>query len=167
VFLYGDVRLYVRSVILVASKELLDMLNKVVAREVQFSIQYMWQHLMAKGIEGAAVENIFRRMAIESAANAEVLGERLVFVAGVLPVTFDSVHVGHGLDDMLKENIQNCEENIDLVKQAIQFAAKEGDFATRRVLEDVLIVDEKHLDRVSKLLVGMTKPFTQLKLDSG
>jgi bacterioferritin len=152
--------------IFVASKELLDMLNKGVAREVQFSIQYMWQRLMMKGIEGVAVENIFRKMAMESAANAQVLGERLVFLAGVLPATFDSVHVGHGLDDMLKENIQNSEENIDLLRQAIQLSNKEGDFATRRILEDVLVVEEKHLDRVSKLLVGMTKPFTQLKLDS-
>lgn len=152
--------------IFVVSKELLDMLNKVVTREVQFSIQYMWQRLMVKGVEGAAVESIFRQMAVESGANAELLGERLVYIAGVLPVTFDSVHVGHTLDDMLKENIQNSEETIDLLKQAIQSADKEGDFTTRRILEAVLAVDEKHLDRVSKLLVGMTKPFTQLKLDS-
>jgi bacterioferritin len=152
--------------IFMASKELLDMLNKGVAREVQFSIQYMWQRLMVKGIEGVAVESIFRQMAIESAANAEVLGERLVYLAGVLPVTFDSVHIGHSLDDMLKENIQNSEETVDLLKQTIQLASKEGDFATCRMLEDVLSIDEKHLDRVSKLLVGMTKPFTQLKLDS-
>jgi len=151
----------------VASKELLDMLNKGVARELQFSIQYMWQRLMVKGIEGAAVENIFRRMAVESAKNAEMLGERLVFLAGVLPVTVDSVHVGHSLDDMLKENIQNEEEIIDLFKQAIQMASKEGDYTTCRILEDVLCAEEKHLDKVSKLLVGMTKPFTQLKLDSG
>jgi bacterioferritin len=152
--------------IFVVSKELLDMLNKVVTREIQFSIQYMWQRLTVKGVEGAAVESIFRQMAVESAANAEVLGERLVYIAGVLPVTFDSVHVGHTFDDMLKENIQNSEETIDLLKQAIQSADKEGDFTTRRILEAVLAVDEKHLDRVSKLLVGMTKPFTQLKLDS-
>lgn len=152
--------------IFMASKELLDMLNKGVAREVQFSIQYMWQRLMVKGIEGAAVESVFRQMAIESAANAEALGERLVYLAGVLPVTFDSIHVGHSLDDMLKENIQNSEETIDLLKQAIQLASKEGDFTTGRILEDALAVKEKHLDRVSKLLVGMTKPFTQLKLDS-
>ncbi len=149
------------------SKELLDILNKGVAREVQSSIRYSWQSLMVKGVEGLVVEKVLRKMASESATNAEVLGERLVFLAGVLPLTFESVHVGHSLDEMLKEDIQNAEEIVDLLKQGIQLANKEGDFTTRRVLEDILEVDEGHLDRVSKLLVGMTKPFTQVKLDSG
>jgi len=35
------------------------------------------------------------------------------------------------------------------------------------LLEEVLSNEEEHLDKFSKLLVGMTKPFTQLKLDSG
>jgi len=149
-----------------ASKELLEMLNKIVAREIQFSIQYRWQQIMVKGIEGAAVETLFKQIAIEALENTEVLAERLVYSAGVLPVNFEAVHVGHGLDDMLKENIQYEEEAINLLKQAMQIASKEGDFTTRRTLEDVLCNEEKHLDKVSKLLVGMTKPFTQLKLDS-
>ena len=149
-----------------ATKELLEMLNKIVARELQFSIQYRWQQLMVKGVEGAAVENIFRQIATEAMDNAEALAERLVYSAGVLPVNFDAVHVGHGLDDMLKENIQYEEEAINLLKQAMQMASKEGDFTTHRILEDVLCSEEKHLDKVSKLLVGMTKPFTQLKLDT-
>ncbi len=150
-----------------SSRELLDMLNKAVARLLQSSIQYKWQQLTVKGIEGAASEGIFKRMAAESAKNVEVLAERLVYLAGVLPMTFDRVHVEYGLDDMLKENITNLEEAIELLKQTIQLAKSEGDYGTRRILEDVLIVEERHLDWVSKLLVGMTKPFTQVKLDSG
>ncbi len=150
-----------------SSRELLDMLNKGVARLLQSSIQYKWQQLTVKGIEGAASEGIFKRMAAESAKNVEVLAERLVYLAGVLPGTFDRVHVEYGLDDMLKENITSLEEMIELLKQTVQVAKSEGDYGTRRILEDVLIVEERHLDWVSKLLVGMTKPFTQVKLDSG
>ena len=150
-----------------SSRELLDMLNKGVARVLQSAILYKWQQFSAKGIEGAAAEGIFKRMAAESAKNVEVLAERLVYLAGVLPMTFDRVHVEYGLDDMLKEDITNLEETIELLKQTIQLAKSEGDYGTRRILEDVLIVEERHLDWVSKLLVGMTKPFTQVKLDSG
>ena len=150
-----------------SSRELLDMLNKGVARGLQSAILYKWQQFSVKGIEGAAAEGIFKRMAAESAKNVEVLAERLVYLAGVLPMTFDRVHVEYGLDDMLKEDITNLEETIELLKQTIQLAKSEGDYGTRRILEDVLIVEERHLDWVSKLLVGMTKPFTQVKLDSG
>lgn len=149
------------------SKELLDMLIKAISSEIQMSIQCMWQQFMVKGVEGAAVENILNQVASEKFRNAEVLAKRLVYLAGVPPVSFDPVHVGHGLDDMLKEDVQMEEETIDLLKQAMQLASNEGDFATRRLLEDTLCSEEGYLDLFSKILVGMTRPFTQPKLDSG
>jgi bacterioferritin len=146
-----------------ASKELLEMLNKGIARELQVSIQYMWQHIMAKGIEGAVVEDTFRQISITEMKHAEKLAERLVFLDGVPTLTPDPVHIGHSLEEMLKENVQAEEEAISLYKQAMQLASKEGDFATHRILEDILINEEEHLDKFSKLLVGMTSPFTQLQ----
>ena len=149
------------------SKELLDMLGKAIASELQMSVQCLWQQIMVKGIEGAAIQNILGQAAMEKLKNAEALAKRLVYLAGVPPVSFNPVHVGHGLDDMLKENVQMEEETVDLLKQTIQLASKEGDFTTRRLLEKILSSEEEHLDSFSKLLVGMTKPFTQPKLDSG
>ena len=143
------------------SKELLEMLNKGIARELQVSIQYMWQHVMAKGIEGAVVENTFRQIAIAEMKHAEILAERLVFLDGVPTLNPDTVHIGHTLDAMLKENVQAEEEAIDLYKQAIQLASKEGDYTTRRMLEEILSDEEEHLDKFSTLLVGMTRPYTQ------
>ena len=146
-----------------ASKELLEMLNKGIARELQVSMQYMWQHVMVKGIEGATVESTFRQIAITEMKHAEKLAERLVFLDGVPTLTPDPVHIGHSLEEMLKENVQAEEEAISLYKQTIQVASKEGDFTTRRMLEDILSNEEEHLDKFSKLLVGMTSPFTQLQ----
>lgn len=143
------------------SKELLEMLNKGIARELQVSIQYMWQHVMVVGIEGAVAENTFRQIAIAEMKHAEVLAERLVFLDGVPTLNPNPVHVGHTLDAMLKENVQAEEEAIDLYKQAIQLANKEGDYTTRRMLEEILSNEEEHLDKFSKLLVGMTRPYTQ------
>jgi bacterioferritin len=143
------------------SKELLEMLNKGIARELQVSIQYMWQHVMAKGIEGAVVENTFRQIAITEMKHAEILAERLVFLDGVPTLNPDTVHIGHTLDAMLKENVQAEEEAIDLYKRAIQLASKEGDYTTRRMLEEILSNEEEHLDKFSTLLVGMTRPYTQ------
>jgi bacterioferritin len=73
----------------------------------------------------------------------------------------DPVFVGGSLIEMLKQNEQNEEEAITLYKQAIQVASKEGDFTTRRLLEEILSEEEKHIDTFGKLLVGMTEPFTQ------
>lgn len=147
----------------VESKELHAMLNKAITHELQLSIQFMWQHLMVVGVEGAVVENILRQAAIEEMKNAEALAKRLVYLDGVPAVTPSEVHVGHSLEDTLKENVQVEEEGINMINQAIQLASKEGDYATRRMLEEILSNKEEHLDKFSKLVVGMTRPFTQVE----
>ncbi|MDW7998547.1 MAG: hypothetical protein RMI30_03740 [Thermodesulfovibrio sp.] len=37
------------------SNELMEKLQRAVARELQVSIQYMWQHVLAKGIKAEPV----------------------------------------------------------------------------------------------------------------
>ncbi|MBN1357245.1 ferritin [Candidatus Bathyarchaeota archaeon] len=144
-----------------ASKQLLDLLTKGIALELQVSMKYMWQHILVKGLEGAVVEKLFRDIAITEMKHAETLVERLAFLNGVPPNKFDPVHAGVTLEEMLREDEQAAEELVNLFKRAIQVASKEGDFATKRLLEDILADEEKHLDKFSKLLVGMTSPFTQ------
>ena len=143
------------------SKKLLELLNKATALELNLSIKYMWQRILVKGIEGAVVENLFRDIAATKMKNAEKLAERLAFLDGVPPNNIEPIHVGVTFVEMLKEDVQAEEEAISLYKHAIQVAGKEGDFGTKRLLEDILITEEKQLDKFSKLLVGMTSPFTQ------
>jgi bacterioferritin len=144
-----------------ASQKLLELLNKGIARELQVSIQYMWQHVQVTGIGGALVKATFKEIAIAEMKHAEALAERLDYLDGVATTKPDPVFVGGSLIEMLKQDEQNEEEAITLYKQAIQVASKEGDFTTRRLLEAILSEEEKHIDTFGKLLVGMTSPFTQ------
>jgi bacterioferritin len=143
------------------SKKLLDMLNEGIKQELHVSMKYMWQHIFVKGIEGAVVEKLLRDIAITEMKHAEALAERVSVLNGVPPNKFDEVNVGEILVEMLTEDVQTEEDAINLYKQSIQVASKDGDFTTRRLLEDILSDEEKHLDTFSKLLVGMTSPFTQ------
>jgi len=93
--------------------------------------------------------------------HAEALAERLDYLDGVPTIKPDPIFVGGSLIEMLKQDEQNEEEAIVLYKQAIQVASAEGDFTTRRLLEDILSEEEKHINTFGKLLVGMTSPFTQ------
>ena len=144
------------------SQTLLDLLNKGIARELQVSIQYMWQHIQVTGLDGANVENAFRQIAIAEMKHAEKLAERLDYLDGVPTVKPDPIFVGGSLVEMLKQDEQNEEEAITLYKQAIQVAQKEGDYTTRRLLEEILAEEESHINAFGKLLVGMTEPFTQI-----
>lgn len=137
----------------------MELLNKCVARELQVSIQYMWQHVQVTGLEGLLVKHIFKEIAINEMKHAEELAERISSLNGVPTDKPDPVFVGESLIEMLKQNQQNEEEAIRLYKNAIQVA--EADFSTRGLLEKILSDEEKHIDIFGKMLVGKTEPFTQ------
>ena len=44
-----------------ASKQLMDLLNGAVARELQVSVQYMWQHVQWMGVKGFAVKDVLKK----------------------------------------------------------------------------------------------------------
>jgi bacterioferritin len=148
-------------VILLVSEKLLDLLNKGIAKELQVSIQYMWQHVQVTGLDGAVVKDIFRKISITEMKHAEKLAERLNYLNGVPTSKPGPLFVGGSLIEMLKQDEQDEEESIVLYKRAIQVASEEGDFTTRRLLEEILSEEETHIDTFGKLLVGMTSPFTQ------
>ena len=143
------------------SEKLLEFLNKGIARELQVSIQYMWQHVQVTGIDGAIVEDVFRKTAIAEMKHAERLAERLDYLDGVPTTKPDPIFVGGSIIEMLKQDEQDEEESITLYKEAIQVAAEDGDYTTRRMLEEILAEEENHINTFGKLLVGMTEPFTQ------
>ncbi len=147
-----------------SSQTLLDMLNKAIARELQVSIQYMWQSIQVTGIEGVTTSKVFRELGIAEMRHAERIAQRLDYLDGVPSTKPDPIFVGGSLFEMLKQDERNEEEAIVLYKQAIQVAAKEGDFTTQRLLEDILSDEEDHINKFGKLLVGMTEPFTQVGL---
>jgi len=147
--------------ILLISNQLLDFLNKAIARELQVSIQYMWQHIQVTGTNGAIVEDIFRKTAIAEMKHAERLAERLDYLNGVPTTAPEPVFVGGSLFEMLTQDQQDEEAAIEIYREAIQLAAKEGDYTTRRLLEEILADEETHINTFGKLLVGISEPFTQ------
>jgi len=144
-----------------ASQKLLDFLNKGIAHELQVSIQYMWQHIQVTGTDGAIVESAFRKTAIAEMKHAERIAERLDYLNGIATTEPEPIFVRGSLIEMLTQNEQDEEKAITLYKQAIQVAAEEGDYTTRRLLEEILAEEEDHINLFGKLLVGMTEPFTQ------
>jgi len=139
----------------VASKKLLDLMNKGIARELQVSIQYMWQHITVTGFKGAMVEGIFKEIAITEMKHAEEIAERLAYLGGTPTVKPDPIFVGSSLEEMLRLDEKAEEEAIRLYNKTIKAAREENDSTTRRLFEKILAEEEEHVDTFSKLLVGM------------
>jgi len=137
------------------SKELLALLNDAVARELQVSIQYMWQHVLATGVAGFAVKDELKKISIAEMKHAEEIAERLAYL-GETPTTKPSpIFVGKNLKEMLKQNVKDEEGAIVLYKKIISLARKEGDEVTEKMFGDILASEEGHHDTFTSLLEGM------------
>jgi len=135
-----------------ASTKLTDMLQQAIAREIQVSVQYMWQHIMAKGLESAEIADVFEDAAIEEMKHAEKIAER-IFYFDVVPTTKPSpIVVVPGIKEMLEADAKAEEEAIDLYKAIIKQADSEGDSTTRLLFEQILADEEKHHDTFTTLL---------------
>ena len=65
-----------------ASKELIEMMNKAISMEIQVSIQYMWQHVKIYGFDHIAVADELKKVAIEEMKHAEDIAERVDYFGG-------------------------------------------------------------------------------------
>ena len=135
-----------------ASKEMLDMLNKAIARETQVSVQYMWQHVMWKGLKGFAVKDELKSIAIVEMKHAEEIAERLTYLGGIPTTTPEPIFVGGSLKEMIERDKADEEGAIKMYKQVIDMAKKEGDEVTKRTFQKILADEEEHHDTFSGLL---------------
>lgn len=127
-----------------ASKELKDKLNDAIAREIQVSVQYMWQHITVKGIHAETVGGIFKKFAITEMKHAEHIAERLDYLGGVPTTKPTPIVVGKTWKEMLQLDKKAEEDAIVLYNEIIALAAKEGDTVTRKLFEEILVDETEH-----------------------
>jgi bacterioferritin len=135
-----------------ATKKLMDMMNKAIAREIQVSIQYMWQHVLWKGIEGFAVKDELKSIAITEMKHAEEIAERLAYFGGSPTTKPEPIFVGKTLKQMLNQDIKDEKGAIKLYTGIIEQAMKEKDHTTMRMFRKILAEEEEHLDTFTGLL---------------
>jgi bacterioferritin len=135
-----------------ASKELLELLNKAIARELQVSIQYMWQHVLWKGVKGFAVKDELKKIAIVEMKHAEEIAERLAYLGGIPTTKPDPIFVGENLKEMLEKDKEDEENAIKLYKEIIKKAEEEGDITTADLFKKILADEEEHHDTFTGLL---------------
>lgn len=135
-----------------ASKEMLEMLNKAIAREIQVSIQYMWQHVQWVGVKGFAVHDEFKNIAVAEMKHAEAIAERLFYLGGIPTTKPSEIHVGEDLKQMIQADVKAEEEAMTMYKAIINLARKEKDETTKFLLLDILKDEEDHHDTFTSLL---------------
>ncbi len=134
------------------SEELLKMLNEAIARELQVSIQYMWQHVLWRGVKGFSVQEELKNIAITEMKHAEAIAERLAYLGGTPTTEPSPIFVGKTFKEMIERDKKDEENAIELYKRIIETARKEGDVTTARMFERILEDEEEHHDFFTSLL---------------
>jgi len=134
------------------SKKLLEILNKAIARELQVSIQYMWQHVQWSGVKGFAVQDELEKIAITEMKHAEKIAERLFYLGGIPTTKPEPINVGKTLKAMIQQDIKDEQNAITLYKTIIEMAEKEGDVTTAFIFREILEDEEDHHDTFTTML---------------
>lgn len=127
-----------------ASAELKEWLNKAIARELQVSIQYMWQHIKANGFISVAIVDELKKIAITEMKHAESIAERLDYLGGDPTTTPAPITIGKNLEEMIKLDVKAEEEAIEMYKKIIELTIKEKDYTTKHLFEHILSDEEDH-----------------------
>jgi len=134
-----------------ASRKLKGLLNAAIAREIQVSIQYMWQHVQWLGVDHYAVSDKFKEIAVEEMKHAEKIAERLWYLEGVPTTKPAPINVGSELWEMVDYDIRAELEAIDLYKKIEKVAEAEGDPTTKFIFMEILEQEEDHHDFFTSL----------------
>ena len=137
------------------SEELLDMLNDAIARELQVSIQYMWQHVLWSGVQDFAVKDAFHSIGIVEMRHAEAIAERLNYFDEVPTTKPTPIFIGATLKEMLEQDAKDEEGGMDLYRAIIQRAGEEGDVVTQELFKGILTEEEDRHDTFISLLEGV------------
>ncbi len=132
--------------------ELLELMNKAIAREIGVSVQYMWQHVMAMGMKSPEIKDIFEDIAIDEMKHAEKIAERLFYLGGIPTTKPTPIKVGGSLKEMIKADLEAENEAIEMYKEIIDIASEKEDSTTRLLFEEILTAEEEHKYTFSILL---------------
>lgn len=136
------------------SEKLKNMLNEAIAREIQVSVQYMWQHVQWAGPEHFAVSEKLKEIAVQEMKHAEKIAERLWYLGGVPTTKPAPINVGGSLWEMIDNDIKAEVEAMEMYKKIEDLADAEKEPTTRFIFESILEDEEDHHDFFTSLKEG-------------
>jgi bacterioferritin len=127
----------------ITMKKLLSELNKDSEWEYSAAIQYT-QH--ASAINGAQFDSIQEAAdpRPEEMAHAVMLSDQIDFLGGVPTVDVEKREISRDCVEMLKQDLWGEDNAIKRYKERISQAEELKEYGLRRVLEDILIMEEEH-----------------------
>ena len=145
-------------------QQVIGMLQQALATELVCVLRYRRHYYVAKGIKARFAATEFKEHSDEEAAHADRIAERIVQLGGdpdfnpqgLLERSHAQYHAGKELADMITEDLVAERIAIESYREMVKFIG-ERDPTTRRMLEEILAMEEEHADDLTDLLEGEPK----------
>lgn len=128
----------------VGKEQIIDALNEALALELAAVTQYMWHHVMAKGMESPALMEKFRSTSMTEMRHAEKLAERIDYLGGIPIKQPAEISMGGDTRKMVQDDLNAEIVAIEKYKSHIRLAFEANDSVTRLMLEEILSNEEDH-----------------------
>ena len=140
-------------------EQVINVLNEVLATEIVCVLRYKNHFYMASGINAGPVAAEFLEHANEEQMHADWVAERITQLGGV--PNFDpqglalrshsEYHSSESLKDMIQEDLVAERIAIETYSEIIRWLGND-DPTTRRIIEDILKMEEEHANDLAGLL---------------
>lgn len=135
------------------------LLNEALATEIVCVLRYKAHYFLASGIHAKSVAAEFLEHAQEEQDHADRIAERITQLGGEPNLSPDGLDerahsdyvVGRNLAEMLTEDLVAERIAIDTYTEIIRYLG-DDDPTSRRMMEDILAVEEEHAEDLSTLL---------------
>ena len=142
----------------------IKLLNEALATEIVCVLRYKRHYFMAQGINADPIAAEFLQHANEEQGHADQLASRIVQLGGEPNFSPDGLLMrshseyveGTTLVDMVKEDLIAERVAIDSYTDMIRYLG-DDDITTRRMLEQILAVEEEHADDLASFLADLER----------
>jgi bacterioferritin len=131
------------------SNKVIEVLNSLLADELTAVNQYMVHAEMCDNWGYGKLHDLIQKRAIDEMKHAEKLIGRILFLEGIPVVSnLKQLHIG---GEVLKMFVNDHDSENDAIKSynaGIVLCGEERDYATREILEKILIDEDLHIDNI-------------------
>jgi len=140
----------------------LKLLNEALATEIVCVLRYKYHYYMASGINAKSIADEFLQHANEERGHADLISQRITQLEGAPNLSPDGLLTrshseyveGDDLVDMIKEDLVAERIAIESYSEMIRYIG-DGDPTTRRMMEEILAMEEEHAEDLSTMLADL------------
>jgi bacterioferritin len=143
-------------------EKVVEVLNEALATEIVCVLRYKRHYFMATGIHAQAVAQEFLEHANDEQGHADRIAERITQLggepdfdpAGLVSRSHSEYVEGESLIDMIRENLVAERIAIESYGEIVRFLS-DRDITSRRLMEEILAVEEEHADDLRDLMATL------------